>query len=245
MPSVCDDTNTIIMLTTIQAPQQAPSLQSQLAVNNGMSNSTLSVNQPSDCPASSSVTATATATTTAATAQQITTGGPKSVNILLDYLLNSSRGGLISSSASNSNKLDVSNLAALAAFVDMRESGEVSVTNAGGGLNSPMDVNNNNQSMMLKNLLIDLVSPPLVPPSQFDLSSAGSSVEHLELQLNNYHGNDNSPSGGGYLSNGGGTARAQIVADSASFNVNFSGQQQQASNMMNKKQVKIIKILWQ
>lgn len=189
-------------------------LKQQMA-NNCMSGSNLSVNQSSEMPISQTTS--------------------KSVNFLLDYLLNSSKGGLISSNSmtggNSSSKLDVSNLAALAALVDLRENGgEMSVGGGGGsgaaGINSPMDPSNT--EMMLKNLLIDLVSPPLVVTSQFDLSSAGSSVEHLELQLNY---KENSPNG--QLNNL--NARPQI--DSASFNINF-GQANGGNSNTSKKQVK-------
>lgn len=204
MPSLSEET---------MAALNHSDLKQQMA-NNCMSGSNLSVNQSSEMPSQPT---------------------SKSVNFLLDYLLNSSKGGLISSNSmtggNSSNKLDVSNLAALAALVDLRENGgEMSVGGGGGsgaaGINSPMDPTNT--EMMLKNLLIDLVSPPLVVTSQFDLSSAGSSVEHLELQLNY---KENSPNG--QLNNL--NARPQI--DSASFNINF-GQANGGNSNTSKKQVK-------
>lgn len=172
-------------------------IESKMALMKAISSSNLSVNQNSDPPPPPGQ------------HQQ-----QKSVNMLLDYLINSSKGGQLANT--NNSKLDVANLAALAALCDLRESsGEDNNGGGGAGLNSVLDSASN--ELALKNLLIDLVSPPLVASSQFDLSSAGSSVEHLELQLNYQQHNDNSPQNGNLnaCSN-----KPQI--DSASFNLNFS-----------------------
>lgn len=176
-----------------ESPSMMNPSESKQALINAISSSNLSVNQTSDL-----------------------SGPHKSVNLLLDYLLNNSKGGIIS--APNNSKLDVANLAALAALCDLRESGE--------GINTALD--SSHHEMNLKNLLIDLVSPPLVASSQFDLSSAGSSVEHIEVQFN-CQLNENGQQTAANLN-----TRPQM--DTASFNINFSNANGLNSNS-NKKQV--------
>lgn len=138
---------------------------------------------------------------------------PKSPNFFFEYLLNNSKANNTNNNANNA-KMEISKIAALAAMCDLKENGEASNGN---------DAASN--EMALKNFLMDLVTPPLVPTSQFDLSSAGSSMEHLELQFN-YQLNENSAQNG-YLNN-----KQQV--DTGSFNVNFNSSM---NGVNNKKQV--------